>query len=172
MTHEHIYKTPLPPDSLLFDATAYDLGWNGFRSVLPETPVVPAIDYAIYLINSVKFRCGQLFHLFDEDEFMRSLYNFYADPAAKMTNVGLWYIHFLVILAFGKAFVLQKNQGKRPPGAEFFVAALQLLPDVSILCREPIISTEILCCISLYLQSVDFRHSAHNFVSSDESTRC
>ncbi|RFU34083.1 hypothetical protein B7463_g2248, partial [Scytalidium lignicola] len=164
MTHEHKYQAPLPPGTLLFDATAYDLGWDGFRSTLPDTPLVPAIDHAIYLINSVKFRCGQLFHIFDEEEFMSSLYNFYADPSARMATTGLWYIHFLVILAFGKAFVLQKNQGKKPPGAEFFVTALQLLPDASALCREPIISTEILCCVSLYFQSLDFRHSAHNFI--------
>ncbi|KAH8807875.1 Zn(II)2Cys6 transcription factor [Xylogone sp. PMI_703] len=164
MTHEYKYRSPLPPGTLLFDATAYDLGWDGFRTALPDTPLVPAIDHAIYLINSVKFRCGQLFHLFEEEEFMISLYNFYADPAARMAATGLWYIHFLVILAFGKAFVLQKNQGKKPPGSEFFVTALRLLPDVSVLCGEPIISTEIMCCITLYFQSLDFRHSAHNFI--------
>lgn len=165
MVYEHIYQEPLPTETLLFDGSAYDLGWDGFRTSIPEEPAIPTTDHAIYLINSVKFHCGQLFHLFDEEEFMRSLYDFYSDSNSRTSKTNLWYIHFLVILAFGKAFVLRKNDGRKPPGAEFFVLALQLLPDVSVLCKEPVISTEILCCIALYLQSLDFRHSSHQYVS-------
>ncbi|KAF2193676.1 Zn(II)2Cys6 transcription factor [Zopfia rhizophila CBS 207.26] len=165
MTHEHVYKAPLPTAALLFDGSAYDLGWDGSRSTPgPGTLVIPSLDYAIYLINAVKFHCGQLFHLSDEEDFMASLHKFYSDSDGRIEKAGLWYIHFLLMLAFGKIFILQKNQGRRPSGADFFVKALQLLPDVSALCREPIVSTEILCCIALYLQSLDFRHSAHNFI--------
>ncbi|KAJ9363407.1 Zn(II)2Cys6 transcription factor [Paecilomyces variotii] len=164
MVYEHIYQEPLPTETLLFDGSAYDLGWDGFRTSIPEEPAIPTTDHAIYLINSVKFHCGQLFHLFDEEEFMRSLYDFYSDSNSRTSKTNLWYIHFLVILAFGKAFVLRKNDGRKPPGAEFFVLALQLLPDVSVLCKEPVISTEILCCIALYLQSLDFRHSSHQYI--------
>lgn len=164
LTHEHIYQEALPTGALLFDGATYDLGWDGLRTAHnADTPSVPTFDHAIYLINTVKFRCGQLYHLFDETDFMRNLHEFYSEPKPAGRG-GLWYIHFLLILAFGKGFVKHKQQGTKPAGAEFFVTALQLLPDVSVLHQEPIESTEILCCVALYLQALDCRSSAHNYV--------
>ncbi|KAJ5699073.1 transcriptional regulator family: Fungal Specific TF [Penicillium macrosclerotiorum] len=164
LTHEHIYQEPLPTAALLFDGRTYDLGWDGLpTSQNPDYPAVPTLDYALYLINVVRFRCGQLYHLFDENEFMGNLHNFYSEPKPNTTG-SFWYIHFLLILAFGKGFVQKKLQGNRPAGAEFFVKALQLLPDVSILHNEPIEATEILCCASLYLQVLDCRSAAHNYI--------
>ncbi|KAB8248655.1 hypothetical protein BDV35DRAFT_403215 [Aspergillus flavus] len=165
MTHEHLYNAPLPTGSLYFDGSAYDLGWDGTRTtVTNDIPMAPPLDFSIYLINAVKFHAGQLFHLFDEDTFMGGLYAFYENPEHQMAHSGLWYIHYLLILAFGKAFVVQRNQGSRPSGCEFFTKALQLLPDTTNLCRDPIVATEILCCIALYLQSLDCRNSAHNYI--------
>lgn len=164
LTHEHIYQEALPTGALLFDGATYDLGWDGLRTAQnADTPPVPTFDHAIYLINTVKFRCGQLYHLFDEIEFMRNLHEFYSEPKPNATG-SLWYIHFLLIIAFGKGFVKHKQQGTKPAGGELFVNALQLLPDVSVLHQEPIESTEILCCVALYLQALDFRSSAHNYV--------
>ncbi|OGM44511.1 Zn(II)2Cys6 transcription factor [Aspergillus bombycis] len=165
MTHEHLYNSPLPTGSLYFDGSAYDLGWEGTRTtVTHDIPMAPPLDFSIYLINAVKFHAGQLFHLFDEETFMGGLYAFYENPEHEMAHSGLWYIHYLLILAFGKAFVVQRNQGSRPSGCEFFTKALQLLPDTTNLCRDPIVATEILCCIALYLQSLDCRNSAHNYI--------
>ncbi|KAL2834277.1 hypothetical protein BDW59DRAFT_156217 [Aspergillus cavernicola] len=165
MTHEHLYNSPLPTDSLLFEGSTYDLGWDGSRTtVYQEAPIVPTLDYSIYLINAVKFHAGQLFHLFDEGSFMGGLYAFYEDPQQQMATDGLWYIHYLVIVALGKALVVHRNRDSRPPGCEFFIRALQLLPDTTHLCRDSIIGAEILCCIALYLQSLDYRNSAQNFI--------
>ncbi|KAL2856630.1 fungal-specific transcription factor domain-containing protein [Aspergillus pseudoustus] len=165
MTHEHLYHAPLPTDSLLFEGSTYDFGWDGSRtSVYQESPIVPTLDYSIYLINAVKFHAGQLFHLFDEGTFMGGLYAFYDDPQGHVDPPSLWYIHYLVIIALGKALVSHKNQSTRPPGCEFFTKALQLLPDSTHLGREPVIGAEILCCLALYLQSLDYRNSAHNYI--------
>ncbi|KAJ5110164.1 hypothetical protein N7532_002809 [Penicillium argentinense] len=164
LTHEHVYQEALPTGALIFDGATYDLGWDGLRSSHgSEVPAVPTFDHAMYLINVVKFRCGQLYHLFDENEFMTKLHEFYTEPKPHATT-GLWYIHFLLVLAFGKGFVKHKVQGNRPPGADFFVKALQMLPGVSVLHEEPIESTEVLCCIALYLQALDCRSSAHNYI--------
>lgn len=162
MTHEHLFQTPLLADSILFDGTAYDIGWYGTRMPFKcnsNPPVMPSLDYAIYLLNAVKFRCGQMFHLFDEDDFKSRLHTFYAETEGRIEKAGLWYIQFLLILALGKA-LLYKSSGKQPGGVEFFARAMQLLPDVTFLCRDPILSTEILCAVALYLQSVDYRNSA------------
>ncbi|KAF9890614.1 hypothetical protein FE257_005745 [Aspergillus nanangensis] len=165
MTHEHLYNSALPTSDLLFDSSAYDLTWDGMRTTVDSNiPTAPPLDFSIYLINAVKFHAGQLFHLFDEQTFMEGLYAFYDNPKEHMATCGLWYIHYLLILAFGKAFVVQRNQANRPPGCDLFIKALQLLPDTTHLSRDPIIATEILCCIALYLQSLDFRNPAHNFI--------
>jgi proline utilization trans-activator len=162
LVHQHIRKSPLPSADLLFDGSAYELPWDGSRS-LPDssTPIIPSIDYAIFLINAVKFHCAQLVHLFDEEEFMANLHAFYSNSESGVWKESLWYIHFLLIIAFGKTFVQHKNHAPRPPGADFFVQALQLLPDTNRLCREPVMAVEILCCISLYLQALDSRNAAH-----------
>ncbi|KAL1625438.1 hypothetical protein SLS54_003530 [Diplodia seriata] len=167
MTHEFVYQTTVPNTTLLFDGEAYDLSWSDRRTAADlETPSLPTLDYAIYLINAVKFHCGQTFHLFDEASFMDSLYDFYSDPTHKIAEADLWYIHFLIILAFGKAFTTQRSQGKKPPGTDFFVKAVQLLPNTIVLEKRPLMSTELLCCISLYLQCLDYRDAAHIYVST------
>ncbi|KAI8280797.1 Proline utilization trans-activator [Colletotrichum sp. SAR 10_98] len=171
VTHDHVCQSPLPTNSLLFDGCAYDLGWDGSRSTQAlDSRFIPSIDYAIFLINAVKFHCGQMFHLFEVDEFMVNMQNFYAKSSAdRAEDTSLWYIHFLVILAFGKSLIQRKSEGKRPSGADFFVRALQLLPDVTALCKEPILSSEILCSIAWYYQALDFRHAAHNFIGQAKS---
>ncbi|KAJ5249197.1 hypothetical protein N7468_000648 [Penicillium chermesinum] len=168
LTHEHIYQEPLPTGALLFDGTAYDLGWDGLRGTQgPDGVSVPTHDHAMYLINTVKFRCGQLYHLFEESAFMGGLAEFYAQPEPQLkATESLWYIHFLLMLAFAKGFVQHKPQGNRPPGADFFVKALGLLPDITVLHQEPIESCEILCCIALYLHAIDCRSSAHVYIGS------
>lgn len=162
LVHQHIRRTPLPGADLLFDGSAYHLPWDGSRS-LPDssTPIVPSIDYAMFLINAVKFHCAQLVHLFEEDDFMANLHAFYSNTENGARKGSLWYIQFLLIIAFGKTFVQRKHHDFRPPGADFFVHALQLLPDTNRLCREPFLAAEVLCCIALYLQALDSRNAAH-----------
>jgi proline utilization trans-activator len=80
LVYQHIRKSPLPSADLLFDGSAYDLPWDGSRS-LPDsnTPIIPSIDYVIFLINAVKFHYAQLVYLFDEEEFMSNLHAFYSN---------------------------------------------------------------------------------------------
>jgi hypothetical protein len=152
----------------LFDGSAYDLTWDGTRSLPDSTsPIIPSIDYTIFLINAVKFHCAQLVHLFDEDEFMANMHAFYSNSERSAWKESLWYVHFLLILAFGKTFIQVKGNTPRPPGADFFIRAVQLLPDTTRLCREPVIAVEILCCIALYLQALDSRNAAHVTVGND-----
>lgn len=167
MTHERLFQVPLPTDDLGFDCMVYDLDWDGSRMTLnkPASPILPSLDYCIYLINAVKFHCCQIFHLFDEDAFMPALYRFYDGPPRQPhQSEELWYVHFLLILAFGKAFTTKKSQGTRPPGEPYFSKALHLLPNSVLLWQRPIEGIEILCCVALYLQCIDTRSVAYNYV--------
>lgn len=170
MAHERVLGLPLPSENLLFQGSVYDLGWDGQRATLTSTDPSPASlptpDYAIYLINAVKFHCGQTWHLFDEESFMQRFARFHDPNADKSSLFPLWYVHYLLVLAFGKAFLARTHRGKRPPGAELYVQAMKLLPDIIFLIStDRVESTEILCCAALYLHSLDFRSSAYHLVS-------
>lgn len=89
---------------------------------------------------------------------MKSLYDFYPQDLRE-TRKSLWYIQFF-ILAFGKSFTPHKSQERKPPGTNYFVKALQMMPDHYFLYSSPMISTEILCCIALFYH---FRSPAHNY---------
>ncbi|KAJ5477650.1 hypothetical protein N7530_003159 [Penicillium desertorum] len=165
LTHEALYNCPFPSAAHHVDSMTYDLEWNGLRSqAIPDVRGLPSLDHALFLINAAKFHTGQLFHLFDEPRFMAQLYHFYENPAENICTAGLWLPHFLVIIALGKAFIGAKSRGKTPPGAEFFRAAFMMLPDYSFLWKDPSTSAEILCAFTLYLQSIDWRTSAHNMI--------
>lgn len=165
MAYETAMHAPLPPDNLLFDGACYDLGWDeeGYLStqIHPDSVALPSADYARFLINAVQFHCGQLFHLFEEDKFMRC-FTLYHDNV--LESPGLWYIHYLLILAFGKAFIVSTSKEQKPPGAEFFVLAMNLLPPAHFLNQDAIHMIEILCCAALYLQCLDFRGPAYRMV--------
>lgn len=164
VAHEHVHKEALPTDTLIFEGSSYDLNWDGWRTNSNlANPIIPSLDHARYLINAVAFRCGGLYHLFDETDFMKSLYDLYSQDSRKTTK-SLWYIHFLLILAFGKSFTQHKSQERKPAGTNYFVKALLMLPDHYFLYSSPMISTEILCCIALFYQSLDCRSPAHNYV--------
>lgn len=166
LTRQYVHCSLIPTDSLRFDGETYDLNYSDERRPPPkEAPAVPTVDYALHLVNAVKFHCGQVFHLFEESIFLRKLHEFYAEPRKEVARMGLWYIHFLLVLAFGKAFVTKTSRGRRPPGADFFCTAMKLLPESNLLWREPEEAAEILCCISLYYQCIDHRSSAYNHVS-------
>lgn len=169
--HEHVYGTPLPAASLLFEGQTYDLGWDGRRaSAVFDEATLPTSDFALFLINAVKFHCGQLFHLFDEQDFMRNFSN-YHDRSLGGDGSDLWHIHYLLILALGKAFVVRVGQDRRPPGASEYVQAMKLLPDNMYLCNNPIPSIEILCSAAIYLQCLDMRTAAYSLVSPTTMTK-
>ena len=166
--HAKISRTPLGASSLHAEGEAFDLGWTGARGeeAPPDVSGLPSVDTALYLIHTVKFRACQLFHLFDEEAFFSHFYAFYENPIDVASEHQLWYVHYLLIIAFGKAFISRgiPTTSSRLPGCEFFVRAMALLPDTTYLCLDEILSSEILTCVALYLQSLDFRGAAHCYV--------
>ncbi|KAL2814983.1 hypothetical protein BJX63DRAFT_391053 [Aspergillus granulosus] len=166
LTHQALYKRPFPSATLHIDSMTYNLQWNGQRNpMIPDIRGLPSLDHAIFLINATKFHTGQVFHLFHEPTFVAQLYAFYENPEQSIHTAGLWFIHFLAIIALGKAFIGIKGTGNAPPGGEFFMRAFMMLPDYSFLWRDPCTAAELLCSLGLYLQSIDWRVSAHNMIS-------
>lgn len=162
LVHVHVHHTPFPSTEFLFEGEAYGLPWTSPHAPpVRDKPLVPSIDHANFLINNVRFHCTQLLHLFDEEEFNTNVQAYYSSSEDTSSDGQLWYTHFLVIIALGKALSQHRHREPRPPGAVFFEEALQRLPDTDTLCREPIEAMEILCCIALYQHALDARNSAH-----------
>lgn len=173
MVHERLFQNRTPDMGRAVEGlgNAYDFSWDGITTGQElESIALPTIDHAIYLINAVKFHCAQLFHVLDEDTFMPALYAFYEKPSGRGASDKLWFVHFMVVLAFGKGFTVQKA-GKNPPGIEYFLQALQLLPSMIMLWKHPVHSVEVLTCIAFYLQCLDYRIVAHNYVGLGYLTR-
>ncbi|EEU49036.1 uncharacterized protein NECHADRAFT_75798 [Fusarium vanettenii 77-13-4] len=124
---------------------------------------LPSLELAMYYLQSTKFRTYPLFYLFEETEFMQNIQSFYQNPSEFARMNSLWYVHFLVIMAFGKSFVGQQAT-IGPAGSNLFSRALSLLPDVTYLSRDPVKATEIFCSIALYLHCVDHRVAAHSYI--------
>lgn len=176
MTYEYVHQSEVPSPGLIFDGETYSVNCDGdgpedetdSNETIKITVSIPTKEYAIHLIHVVKFHCCQLFHLYDEQEFMGYLDAFYSQPPPATPSTRkerLWYIQFLLLLAFGKAFVSRRCHGRRPPGVEFFTRAIELLPSTVTLSREPMMSVEILICLALYIHCLDYRISAYNYVS-------
>ncbi|RDW70299.1 hypothetical protein BP5796_08696 [Coleophoma crateriformis] len=151
-----------PEIQLNEESLAYHLSWGSH--VLDNESItsdLPSIDHALYLLNGVKFHVGQMYHLFDENEFMTHFHEFYKSPAEISESRRIWFVHFLALLALGKAVSVAPLKGATsPPGANFFLRAMNLLPDASYLFRDALTAIEALCVISLYLQLADMRNSA------------
>lgn len=171
MVHQRLTDAPLPPDpdNLLFDNHVYDLKWDGNKANAPgdifNVSKLPTPDFARHLINSVQFHCGQLFYLFEEERLMAQFAAFQRNPAEEARSSPLWFCHYLLILAFGKSFVVQSARSQSPSGAEHFVQAMQCMPDMTLFDGDPIAKTQVLCCAALYLQCVHRRAPAYRMVS-------
>ncbi|KAM0512923.1 hypothetical protein ACHAPE_008428 [Trichoderma viride] len=159
LKHSESPEVPLNPDGRSVE-------WPSVRASGPlSMDQIPSLDYAMYLTNTVKFHLGQLYHLFHEKTFMDGLYEFYhRGPQAEPLPGGhLWFVHFLLIMGFGQA-LLSGSMGNRPGGSELISRAIELLPNSFGLYQDPILSIEILCCLALYLQSIDHRNSAFLYI--------
>ncbi|KAJ4024621.1 hypothetical protein NW766_000860 [Fusarium irregulare] len=128
-----------------------------------ETTGLPSLDLALYYLQNTKFRTYPFFHLFEETDFMQNLHLFYRNPQVYARTHGLWYVHYLLIMGFGKSFTRQQVT-VGPAGSDLFTRAMAQMPDVTYLSRDPVKATEIFCCVALYLHCVDHRVAAHSYI--------
>jgi proline utilization trans-activator len=152
------------PNSL--DREIYPLHWrHGGVDVPIDISGLPSIDHALYLFNTVKFHLDSSYRFFEEEAFLGHVHEFYhGDALRKASECRLWFVQFLLVLAFGNAFLLQSRDPKGPPGSKFFVRAMSLMPDHASLWKEGLLAVEVLALCGLYLYCIDHRESAHVYV--------
>lgn len=159
-------NTPRAPLNL--DGTAFRLHWQ------PKTQIdssdllkLPPVDHALFLYNTAKFRLGELFSIVDEASFFKVFDEFHKQPLETAQSNLLWFVEYLMILAFGKAFTCYPDRTTAAPfGCNLTARALSLLPDVAFLQdqRPALLAMEVFALIALYFQSVDMRSPAYQYV--------
>ncbi|KAL6819050.1 hypothetical protein V8C40DRAFT_252346 [Trichoderma camerunense] len=161
---------PSPQLPATSDGGAFVLDWPSTSQTTPSAPLtidrLPSLTYSLYLTDTVKFYLGPMYHLYDEDIFRQRLNDFYATGpwVEPPRSSRLWFIQYLLIMALGKALIMPGSSDKRPTGCDYVLRAIELLPDVHGYYTDSILSVEILCCLSLYLQSIDHRNAAYNYI--------
>ena len=165
MTENLHLESPYKVPSFL-DKEVYPLRWLPANPTEPpDISSIPSIDDALHLLNIFKYHLHQTYSLFDEKSFTRHLQEFYSgDSQRKATENRLWFMQFLLVLAFGNAFLLQQRKSNDPPGSKFFLRAMSLMPDHTTLWTGGLLAIEALALAGLYLYSLDHRESAHVYV--------
>ena len=168
----HPDEPSIPPSFV--DPEVYNIKWTTAPSTdPPDLSGLPSLRHAIYLFNTVKFHLGQTYRLLDEAEFENQIRDFYSNAPQKAAECRLWYIKFLLILAFGTAFQAAPQENLfEPPGSKFFLRAMSLIPDPISLWKDSLLAIEVLALVGLYLFSVDQKEAAHIYVSKCSRYHC
>ncbi|OQE22806.1 hypothetical protein PENFLA_c012G09477 [Penicillium flavigenum] len=154
-----------PPDPFHIDGVAFKLTWRPYPpDEIPDVTNLPPLDYALFLFNTVKFYFGFLSFMIDERAYLQDLHEFYRDPPAKAASKRPWYCQYLLVLAFGKAFLTQRNPSGTPPGHQYASRAMALLPDLSGVDEDPLACIQALSLGAVYLQSIDMRRAAFQHI--------
>ncbi|PYH42521.1 putative C6 transcription factor [Aspergillus saccharolyticus JOP 1030-1] len=167
----NIVQARINPDSqrpipLAVDGDAYQIHWRHASSEeVPDTSGLPSLEHALYMVSTVQFHFGNMYRLFDEDSFLRHLNEFYKNAAEKVQESRLWYVQFLVILAFGEAFLAPvRTASNTASWTKYFSRAMSLLPDITGLWQDPTLAIETLALIAVYFYSVDMRDTAYCYM--------
>ncbi|CAK7201531.1 hypothetical protein SEUCBS139899_004237 [Sporothrix eucalyptigena] len=130
---------------------------------------LPPADHARFLFHTVQFRLGELFAVVDEAAFLARFEAFQRAPLATATAHRLWFVEYLLVLAFGMAYTSPAtlvSGSVGPPGCDLAARALSLLPDVAFLHdeRPAMQALEVFFLAALYLKSVDMRSPAYQYI--------
>ncbi|GAP93113.1 putative Zn 2Cys6 transcription factor [Rosellinia necatrix] len=143
----------------------YELRWKpaGPEDV-SSTKGLPSMDHALYLFDTVKFHLGHRYRFFDP-EFVSDVKRFYKCSVDEQAATSrLWFIQFLLVLAFGNAFLSRSKAANSPAGSNFFLRAMSLMPDQADMWKGSILAIEVMALAGLYLFSVGRREAAHTFL--------
>lgn len=163
---EQVPEANHPPDPWHMDGTLFTLKWRPLPvDETPDLAGLPPMDHGLYLIHTAHFYFGPLFYIIDEVAFIRSLHEFYTNPEERVSSMRLWFAQYLLIVAFGKAFLAPNRPPNAPPdGYQYASRAMALMPDMSGMDANPLQRIETLTLAAIYLQSVDMRVSAFQHV--------
>ncbi|KAJ4015789.1 hypothetical protein NW752_006711 [Fusarium irregulare] len=162
---KHLPEANNDPPPWHLDGSAFRLQWRPLMpDEQPEISNLPPSDYAFFLIQTARFYLGPLASLIDEAEFLQHFKELYQDASTKATSCRLWYAQYLLMIAFGKAFLGGKSVDGRPPGYQYAARAMPLMPELAGIALDPILSAQALTLAAIYFQSIDMRVAAYQHI--------
>lgn len=104
----------------------------------------------------------------DDLTFSDLLHRFDTDQEGTASANRLWFVQYLLIIAFGKAFLEHSSPGvvpdQGPPGSNYAARAMSLMPDAAQMHDEALPAIEALALAALYFQAIDMRAVAYQYV--------
>ncbi|UZP46122.1 hypothetical protein NXS19_013934 [Fusarium pseudograminearum] len=162
---KHLPEANNEPPPWHLDGVAFRLQW---RPLMPEEHPdisnLPPSDYAFFLVQTARFYLGPLASLIDETEFLQHFKELYQDASTKASTCRLWYAQYLLMIAFGKAFLGGKSADGSPPGYQYAARAMPLMPELAGIALDPILSAQALTLAAIYFQSIDMRVAAYQHI--------
>ncbi|RGP66921.1 transcription factor [Fusarium sporotrichioides] len=162
---KHLPEANNDPPPWHLDGVAFRLQW---RPLMPEehpdVSNLPPSDYAFFLVQTARFYLGPLASLIDEAEFLQHFKELYQDASTKAASCKLWYAQYLLMIAFGKAFLGGKSADGSPPGYQYAARAMPLMPELAGIALDPILSAQALTLAAIYFQSIDMRVAAYQHI--------
>lgn len=161
-------RMPKPePPVYPWDLETINLTWSPVGLYdQPDVSGLPSCEYALYLLSTVQYHLGSLYEIIDHESFREQVERFYQDPAAEAYRSRFWYSQFLLVLAFGEAF-LNTGSNKGVPGIKYASRGLSLIPSLIPMDKgkESLAVVQAHCLAAIYLQAVDLRLMAYQIVS-------
>ncbi|KAM5386674.1 hypothetical protein ACJZ2D_000637 [Fusarium nematophilum] len=162
---KHLPEANNEPPPWHLDGVAFRLQWRPLMpDEQPDVSNLPPSDYALFLIQTARFYLGPLASLIDEAEFLRHFGELYEDAPAKAKSCRLWYAQYLLMLAFGKAFLSGRSADGSPPGYQYACRAMPLMPELAGIALDPVLSAQALTLAAIYFQSIDMRVAAFQHI--------
>ncbi|RGP79536.1 heterokaryon incompatibility het-6 [Fusarium longipes] len=162
---KHLPEANNDPPPWHLDGVAFRLQWRPLMpDEHPDISNLPPSDYAFFLIQTARFYLGPLASLIDETEFLKHFKELYQDASTKAASCKLWYAQYLLMIAFGKAFLGAKSSDGSPPGHHYAARAMPLMPELAGIALDPILSAQALTLAAIYFQSIDMRVAAYQHI--------
>ncbi|KAJ4309748.1 hypothetical protein N0V84_011337 [Fusarium piperis] len=104
-------------------------------------------------------------HFLDPRTFSDAMDLLYQSETSRIKQMQtMWYTEYLLVMAMGMLIGSPSEGSANPPGNSFFAEAIHRLPPMHKLGSHGILSVEILCLASLYLQWCDRKYDAYLYV--------
>ncbi|KAL2678659.1 hypothetical protein Neosp_009410 [[Neocosmospora] mangrovei] len=137
------------------------------RATVKHAPQLPNEDEAFRLLEAVSLFIGQSQSHYDSREISDRVGLMYEDMNDFVQSHELWYIQVIIILAIGKLYAANFEQGGHDLlGQELFGFAQQSFPSMSVQYANGRLGVELNALMAMYLQMMDRKEEAHLYITS------
>lgn len=143
--------------------------WRNVTDLLNDVPppILLPRERSYQLFEAFVSLLGVNQHFIDSRRFSDELDRLYLNDSTRIRQMGsIWFTEYLLVMAVAMLIGSTSDGSDKPPGNNFFAESIRRLPPMHQLGSHGILSVEILCLITLYLQWCDRKHDAYLYIGS------